>query len=176
MCDRRFPWCQTREAAARIAGIEPGRSPLDTQPCSRKEFKQPFQNPNRGMRAQTPASIPVTEAELGAALAEQTHAGKRKRLLAVQALLRGATKHEAAQLARASSDSVARWLKRASKGGISTVLADKPRKEPMTAEAIAAARADIAAALRRNPNRRLRWRLNAIDAVLAAIGPKRPPN
>lgn len=80
--------------------------------------------------------------------------------------------HEAARRTDATPEPVARWLKRTGAGGLAAVLADHPRKKPMRPEAIAAARAEIAAVLKRRLRRRLRSRLNAIDAVLASEPPE----
>jgi transposase len=113
-------------------------------------------------------ALPFTKLELSAALAKEMRVRVRKRLAALRAVLRADSIEEAARLARAPHSSMARWVTRAQAGGLAAVLTDLPRRPPpMTPEFVAAVRADIASALRRPLRRRLKSRLQGIDAALA---------
>jgi transposase len=104
--------------------------------------------------------------ELEAALAYEHEPWIRTRLLTLRALLGGHSPKEAAAMNGVGTASARRWVKRARAGGLAAVLADRPRKRPITRDVVAA-RAEIAVALQRNLPWKLRKRLQAIDAVLA---------
>jgi transposase len=112
--------------------------------------------------------FPFTVNELSAALSRETRPRKRKRLVALQTVLRAASAEEAARAMSVANASIARWVTRAQAGGLAAVLTYLPRRPPpITQEFITAVRAEIATALGRPLRRRLKSRLEAIDAVLA---------
>jgi transposase len=128
--------------------------------------------------------FPFTANELFAALSGETRPRVRKRLIALQTILRVATTEEAARAVKAGHGSVASWVTRAQAGGLAAVLTDLPRRPPpMTPEFIAAVQAGIATALKRPLRRRLKTRLQGISAALAgkplqkaaALGGVTPP-
>ena len=158
---------QSGETAARLAGVEPHTLNRWIRILFSQGTEAIIPKAKSRRSRVDPPSIPVTNAELAEVLAREEHPGLRKRLLALQAVLRGDSNHEAAQHAEATPNSVARWLKRAREGGLAAVLDNHPRKKPMKPAFIAAMRAEIAAVLKRRLRRRLRLRLSAIDAALA---------
>jgi transposase len=70
-----------------------------------------------------PGSLPVTEHEVQAALANEAHPKIRRRLIALLAILRGQTIPAAAEIANVSPETVTAWLKRLRTRGFSTLLA-----------------------------------------------------
>jgi transposase len=73
-----------------------------------------------------PGSIPATEQEIEAALANATSRKVRKRLIALLAILQGQTVPAAAHTASASEAAVTQWLKRLRTEGLSPLLTTYP--------------------------------------------------
>ena len=107
------------------------------------------------------------KAALAAALEKETRPLIRKRLLALQAVLRGDSYADAARLVGAQSASVSRWVETLHKEGLAAVLISDVRLRPWKPELAAAVRAEIAAALQRQPRWKIRNRLKGIDAFLS---------
>jgi transposase len=94
----------------------------------------------------------------------------RKRLLVVKAILAGESVEQAARTVKVTPETVDRCLVRIRQSGLSSLLIDKRpgrSKHPSKPEEVDLARREIAAALKRRPERRVRRRLLAIDAVLS---------
>jgi transposase len=116
------------------------------------------------------SSFPFTANDLAAARRTEERAAIRKRILALEAVLRGRKPDSAARAAGTSANSVYRWLARARREGLAAVLHEgraAHRRKLLNPVDIESARGEIAAALRRNPHWWLRQRLLGIDAYLS---------
>jgi transposase len=116
------------------------------------------------------SAFPFTLKELAAARRTEDRPAIRKRILALEAVLRGRKPDAAARAAGMSANSVYRWMARARREGLAAMLYEgraAHRRKFLTAEEIATARREIAAALRRSPYWWVRQRLIGIDAYLS---------
>jgi hypothetical protein len=73
-----------------------------------------------------PGSVPATEQEIEAALANATSRKVRKRLIALLAILQGQTVPAAAHTPSASEAAVTRWIKRLRSDGLAALLTSYP--------------------------------------------------
>lgn len=119
----------------------------------------------------------ISREEIEIALAREKRPVVRKRLMAIAKVLAGKSIAQAARSAKVSYARVWWWLERVRQSGLVPLLHEgryRRRKWTMTAADIDAARREIAAALKRRPERRLRRRLEG-GAVCACVGDRDGP-
>lgn len=115
-------------------------------------------------------SLGITKAELNDLIRRERSKLVRKRLVALRQIVSGATISQAARHARVRSKSVSRWLQTLRLSGLAALLIptrNKVRMLTIPTEQLQLVRQEIAAALKRQPNWRLRLRLVAIDTALS---------
>lgn len=115
----------------------------------------------------------VTGKNLAHALAHETRPSARKRLRAVQLILKGKEPKQAARIVGVSEASVSRWIAVARRSGLQALLTDrrgqKP-KLPVPASKAGPMRAQIRKALEESDHDRMtRERLAAVDQLLAGV-------
>jgi transposase len=116
-------------------------------------------------------SLGIPENELDSLIGRQRSRLVRKRLMAIRKIMSGANMKQAARYVRVRPASVSRWLRTLQRSGLAGLLIPNRRKlrttPPIPPDQAQLARQEIAAALKRQPNWRLRLRLGAIDIALS---------